>query len=137
MNKISRWVWALGLGIMPALTSAAGIDPKKPLLCATTQAVECGAAAEDCFIGSPDGSNIPKFVRVDVRRKAIEERRMDGTGRRTVIENVKDKEGVLILQGADGEYAWSAEIQKDDGNLVLTAAGDQVGFIVFGACIPE
>jgi len=137
MIKTFTAALAVGLGMAPLLTHAAGLDSYRPLLCATTEAVECGALEEECFKGPPDGINVPHFVAVDVARKVIEERRVDGTGRRTVIENVKDKESALILQGADGEYAWSAEIQKDTGKLVLTAAGEEVGFIVFGACIPD
>jgi hypothetical protein len=137
MIKTFTVALAVGLGVATPLTHAASLDAERPLLCATTEAVECGALDEECFEGAPDGINVPQFVAVDIARKVIEERRVDGTGRRTVIENVKDKEGALILQGADGEYAWSAEIQKDTGKLVLTAAGDEVGFIVFGACIPD
>ena len=137
MNHILRLAMVLSLGITPFLASAAGIDEKRPMLCSMIQAVECGSGEDECFVGPAAGINLPQFVRVDIKGKKVEERLADGIGRRTVIENSKEKNGKLILQGAEGEYAWSAEIQKDDGKLVLAAAGDEVAFIVFGACIPE
>ena len=128
---------AFGLGLIPLSAIAAGINANQQLLCSTIEAVECGAGEDDCFIGPATGVNMPHFVRIDIKNKEMKELRVDGVGRRTVIENIKDKEGELILQGADGDYAWSAGVQKATGKLVLTAAGDQVGFIIFGACIPD
>ena len=50
-------------------------------------------------------------------------------------------DGKLFLQGADDGVegirdglAWSISIDQDNGKLVLTASGDAVGFVIFGAC---
>ena len=47
----------------------------------------------------------------------------------------------MMLQGAeDGRksdrdgVAWSMSVSKDKGDMVLTASGDGVAFVVFGAC---
>ena len=32
---------------------------------------------------------------------------------------------------------WSMAISEETGKMVLTESGDQVGFVVFGACIPR
>ena len=137
MKETLRPAIVLGLGLIPLSATAAGIHANQRILCSTIEAVECGAGEDNCFIGPATSINMPHFVRVDVKNKEMKELRVDGEGRRTVIENIKDKEGQLILQGADGDYAWSAEVQKATGKLVLTAAGDDVGFIIFGACIPD
>lgn len=57
------------------------------------------------------------------------------------IENMERVDGKLILQGAeDGRrevrdgLGWSIAISEDKGKMVLTGSGDQVGFVVFGAC---
>ncbi len=47
----------------------------------------------------------------------------------------------LFLQGADDGIegvrdglAWSIAISEDTGRLVLSASGDNVAFVIFGAC---
>ena len=47
----------------------------------------------------------------------------------------------LFLQGADDGVegvrdglAWSLAIDQTTGKMVLTASGDAVGFVIFGAC---
>jgi len=43
-------------------------------------------------------------------------------------------EGKLILQGVQEGKAWSMVITDDTDKMTLTAADDQEGFVVFGAC---
>jgi hypothetical protein len=50
----------------------------------------------------------------------------------------------LILQGAEDGYkevrdgtGWSMAISEETGKMVLTESGNQVGFVIFGACIPR
>jgi hypothetical protein len=49
--------------------------------------------------------------------------------------------GELILQGSDegiqdvrDSVGWSATLSEETGKFVMTASGDQVAFIVYGAC---
>ena len=61
------------------------------------------------------------------------------------ISQIKHKlrlDGKLILQGADDGVegvrdglAWSIAIGEDTGEMVMSASGDDVAFVVFGACI--
>ena len=48
-----------------------------------------------------------------------------------------------MLQGAEDGYedlrdglGWTLSIAEDTGQVVLTASGDQVAFVVFGAALP-
>ena len=51
-------------------------------------------------------------------------------------------DGKLMLQGAeDGReggtpdgIGWSMSVVENSGNMVLTASGDGVAFVIFGAC---
>jgi hypothetical protein len=52
-------------------------------------------------------------------------------------------EGKVVLQGAEGGIAgvrdglgWTLAISEETGRAILTASGEEVGFVVFGACIP-
>jgi hypothetical protein len=56
------------------------------------------------------------------------------------MERVDDK---LILQGAEDGVenvrdglGWTVAISEETGKAILTASGEQVAFVVFGACLP-
>jgi hypothetical protein len=58
-----------------------------------------------------------------------------------MIERLEQVDGKLIIQGAEDGIegvrdgvGWSAAIAQETGKMVLTASGDEVGFVVFGAC---
>jgi hypothetical protein len=60
-----------------------------------------------------------------------------------MIERFEPVDGKLMLQGAEDGYegisdgvGWTIAISEDTGRGVLTASGDEVAFVVFGACIP-
>jgi hypothetical protein len=40
----------------------------------------------------------------------------------------------MVLQGIEGKIMWSVLIGTDSGDMTLTAGGDKVGFVAFGAC---
>ena len=42
--------------------------------------------------------------------------------------------GELVLQGIENGLGWSLMINESDGQMTLTAAGDRLAFVVFGAC---
>jgi hypothetical protein len=61
----------------------------------------------------------------------------------TAIERQEVVDGKLILQGAEDGYekihdglGWTIAISEGSGQVVLTASGDQVAFVVFGASLP-
>ena len=57
------------------------------------------------------------------------------------IENLEKIDGKVILQGAEDGIegvrdglGWSMTIAEETGKMVLTASGDAVAFVMFGAC---
>jgi hypothetical protein len=42
--------------------------------------------------------------------------------------------GMLMMQGFENYRAWSVTINETTGKLVGAIAGDQEGFLIFGAC---
>jgi len=44
--------------------------------------------------------------------------------------------GVVLLSGMQNGRRWSLALTEATGYLVVTVAGDQVAFVVFGACTP-
>jgi hypothetical protein len=93
---------------------------------------------------SAEGIGMPRFLRVDVAKKKVWPA-MDKEGKRvSEIKRVDRLDGMLILQGADAGIAdkrdgtgWSATISEETGKFTWTAAGEQVAYVMFGACLPQ
>ncbi|HBH62756.1 MAG TPA: hypothetical protein DDX85_13675 [Nitrospiraceae bacterium] len=127
--------------LIPLGAGAAGFDGSAPLLCSLTRAFECH---EDngCIAALVTDLNLPRFFKIDVTQKKVTG--VKEGGRTTDIQNVREVDGKLILQGAEDAVenvrdgiGWTVAVMEDSGNLVLTGSGDDVGFTVFGACIPQ
>ena len=115
-------------------------DGSVPLLCATTELFEC-TLTEGCVEVQPDEINAPKFLQIDYTKKIIEPIPKREPDKNSKIEHSKDMEGKLILQGIEESIegvraglGWTVTIMEDTGNFTLTASGDDVGFVLLGAC---
>jgi hypothetical protein len=58
-----------------------------------------------------------------------------GSVRTSKIGRVEHPPQLLRLSGGDGDAGWIAAIDEASGKLTLAVVGDQVGFVIFGACI--
>lgn len=124
--------------IVPVHLSAASFDGTAPLLCALMDGRECGPE-NGCQRVTVESINIPHFVRIDFDKKTITG--TAETGRQTAIENMERIDRKVILQGAEDGIegvrdglGWTLAIMEDTGRMVVTASGDEVGFVIFGAC---
>ncbi|HKI48220.1 MAG TPA: hypothetical protein VKA69_02770, partial [Desulfobacteria bacterium] len=88
----------------------------------------------------PDTIGLPGKFLVDFKNKIIRPTK-DNVVRRTIpIERMEHVENKLILQGAeegitnDG-FGWSMSISKESGEIVLTASGERIAYVVFGGCV--
>ena len=135
--------WAiLGSMIAASAVEAGDFDGTRPLLVSVIRAVEC----------VPDGTcrevplasvELPQFLKIDFSKKTIRPADADDKTPATVIERQEVVDGKLILQGAEDGYdkmrdglGWTMAISEESGQVVLTASGDQVAFVVFGAALP-
>jgi len=126
---------------MPFTVSAASFDGSQPLLCALMKAMVC-TQVNECEEFSAEDLNVEQFVQIDFSKKEM--RGVQNTERKTTIERVEVVDGKLILQGAEDAIegvrdgvGWTMAIMEDTGKAILTAAGDDAGFILFGACTPK
>ena len=143
---MKRYIWIVCIllcSIMAASAVGAGdFDGTRPLLVSVIRAVEC----------VPDGtcSEVPlasvelsQFLKIDFIKKTIRSAVADDETPATMIERQEVVDGKLILQGAEDGYekmrdglGWTMAISEATGQVVLTASGDQVAFVVFGAALP-
>ncbi len=121
-----------------AVSSAAnaeGFDGSQPLICASTEAYDCGPG-EDCIRGTAESIDAPQFIRLDFEQKMARATLANGEERTAKIESLTQEEGKLILQGVQRGLGWSMTIAQENGAMTLTAAGDRMAFVIFGACTP-
>ena len=120
--------------------AAGDFDGSKPLICAVMDIVECQPGGK-CQQVTAEDVGIPHFLKINFKEKQISATHADGIKIRTMIENSEKIDGKLIIQGAEDGIegvrdgvGWSLAITEENGKMVLTASGDQVGFVIFGAC---
>ena len=84
-----------------------------------------------------------EFLAIDFEKKTVSPAGKIEGDRSSAIKRMERIGGKLILQGADegiqdvsDGVGWTAAVMKETGKFVVTAAGDQEAFIVYGACIP-
>ena len=131
------------IAIFAASTVTAGdFDGSKPLLISVVRVVEC-VPDGGCSEKSPADIEMPQFLKVDFANKIILAAPTPEGAKGTAIERQELVDGKLILQGAEDGYekmrdglGWTIAISEESGQVVLTASGDQVAFVVFGAALP-
>lgn len=135
MNTLKVLCLSLVVSVTVFQARAASFDGSEPLICASVEAYDCGAGSE-CFKGTAESINAPQFIRLDFEQKLTRATRLGGEERTAKIEKVTREEGKIILQGVQMGLGWSMTIAQESGAMVLTAAGEQVAFVIFGACTP-
>ncbi len=138
---IAQIALLVGFSVVPAM--AQDFDGSKPLLCASMDIRECDRG-KACETRQAIDVNAPQFLRIDFAENRLDGRRADGTESTTAIERIENVDNKIILQGVeDGAegvrdgLGWSLAIAMDTGRMVLTGAGDDVAFVIFGACTPS
>jgi len=97
--------------------------------------------------GTANSVNLPNFIRIDFRKKMISSldpvkpvtkkanKKKDTVPNNAKIKRQERTDGMLLLQGGQNGRAWSMAINEKSGHMTIAAAGDNVGFVVQGACI--
>ncbi len=142
MKKTLFSIALLLLACVPSAAWAADFDGSRPILCSVITVIECTPAVDR--VVSAESIGMPQFLRVDVAQKKVWPA-TDKEGKRvSQIKRVEHLDGMLILQGADTGVrdkrdgtGWSATISETTGKFTLTAAGEKMAFVIFGACLPQ
>ena len=133
----------LVLILAASVVGAGDFDGTRPLLVAVNRVMEC-TPVEGCREVTPASVQLPQFLRIDFAKKVILPARASDNFPPSVIERTEVVDGKLILQGAEDGYekmrdglGWSMAISVESGQVVLTASGDELAFVVFGAALPQ
>ena len=125
---------------LPMAAAAGDFDGSKPLICSTGKVIECTPEG-GCQEVTPESVAVPQFLTVDLDKKIIKATGKNDGDRKSIIKRLERLEGSVILQGSDegiqdvrDSVGWSATLSEETGKFVVTASGDGVAFIVYGAC---
>jgi hypothetical protein len=135
-------VAVIGLIGLAAVAFAGDFDGSTPLSGTVDRVIEINRyrVADDV---DPDTVGLPKNFLIDFKAKVIHPSN-DSLVRRTLsIKSVEHVEKQIVLQGVDegvegveDGLAWSLTISKKNGSALLSASGNGVAYVVFGACRP-
>ncbi len=134
MNKLTWMCAFMGLMITPVSLYAADFDGSEPMLCASLDILEC-VDGRDCDMVAAEDVDAPQFITVDLKNKEL---KLDRSGRpqSTQLRNRESLNGRLVLQGVGVEtgLGWTFSVDEETGRFVVSSSGDEVAFIIFGAC---
>ena len=143
MNRIAAIFSLIACLGLATGTMAGDFDGAKPLLVSVSRILEC-TPVDGCRDVSADSVGLPQFLKIDFAKKSIRPAREGESIPDTTIERSEEVDGKLMLQGAEDGYAelrdglgWTLAISEETGQVVLTASGDGVAFVVFGASLPK
>ena len=142
MKSFAKQFFVLVVSCFGVTAIAADIDGSETLLCSFAQITECDLGSE-CSAVTNESIDAPDFVKFDFKRKKFTAISAGVETAPDDIDNVVDLASYIVVQGAQGgaegaadTLAWSATINHATGLMVVTASGENAGFVVFGACMP-
>ena len=141
MKRLKRMsIAALLLTGIASAAMAGEFDGTTPMLCSVVKVIEY-TPEDGCHEVTPESIALPRFLNVAVQEKKIMSAGESDGKRSSDIKHMERVGGKLILQGADEGIrdvrdgaGWTAAVSEETGAFVLTAAGDDVAFVVYGAC---
>lgn len=129
---------ATGLAAVPA----ARAQELPSLLCATNAVMECTRMA-GCLEIPAAMADVPPFVQVDLANETVMDPR-NPDDQRSVIDTIHAIDGKIIIHGTDpgvedarDGIGWTATISEQTGEMVTSAAGEGVAFVIYGACMVQ
>ncbi len=105
------------------------------LLCYGWSAARCNIEGE-CQATEPWVLNLPDFVRIDLGANVIVTTETAPEQRETELQTVVRENGTIVLQGLQGDRAFSWLIRESSGEGTLTISAPGEGLTVFTNCTP-
>ncbi len=144
MNYIKSILLTLFLAPVIGMAAFANeLDGANPITCASTELFEC-TIEDSCVNVQPEEINAPQFFKVDYKNKTLHPIPSQNKNHNTKIDYSKIIDGKLIMQGIDhgvegvrDGLGWTLSVRQDNGKMTLSAVGDGVSFVIFGACTED
>ena len=128
------------LCILPRCAFAGDFDGSKPLSGSVDKIIEINPFQIINDV-DPDTVGLPRKFFIDFEKKILRPSKDSLIRKTSKIDRVEHIENKLILQGVeegveniDDGLAWSITISKKTGRAILSAAGDNIAYVLFGTC---
>ena len=118
----------------PASATGTMIDGKSKLICSVNNVTACPDSGR-CLQGSARAFDMPQFIAVDFADKEVRTARDSGDKAVSPIKNQEHSRNQILLQGVENGHGWTMAIDTTDGSMTTSATGEDVSYILFGACI--
>ena len=115
------------------LVQADNLEGVNEMVCAPVQVQIC-IENDTCYSATPAELGVPDFVIIDTRKKTISTTKSSAQNRSSPFTSVSKNDGLIYLQGIEGERAFSFVIDEASGRMTVAVARDGISVIVFGAC---
>jgi hypothetical protein len=127
---------ALGLVTAIALSapSQAALDGKTDLICSVTDVIGCPDAGT-CVQGQARNFDLPQFIAVDFANKQVRATIEGGENVVSPFTDHQETRNQLIMQSVENGHGWTVSIDRRDGRMTTSTTGEDVSYILFGACI--
>jgi len=130
MKKLTVALAAMLTSGLVLADSLAGVNK---MVCAAAQVQIC-IENDSCYTTTAMELNVPDFVVIDLKKKTISTTKASNLNRSTPFTSVMKSEGLIYLQGVEGERAFSFVIEETSGRMTVAVARDGIAVSVFGAC---
>ena len=115
------------------LVQADNLEGVNEMICAPAQVQIC-IENDTCYSATPAELGVPDFVSIDTKKKTISTTKSSGQNRSSPFTSILKSDGLIYLQGIEGERAFSFVIEEASGRMTVAVARDGISVIVFGAC---
>jgi len=134
MNTLTKTCSFAGLMLASTALFAADFDGSEAIFCASLDVLEC-VDGRDCDMVAAEDVDAPQFITIDLEHDKLQLDR-SGLPQSAELRNRESLNGRLVLQGVGAEtgLGWTFSVSEESGRFVLSASGDEVAFIIFGAC---
>jgi hypothetical protein len=110
------------------------IDGKSALICAVNNVTACPDTGR-CLQGQARAFDLPQFIAVDFAGKEVRTTTNSGGKAISPIKNQETSRNQILLQGIENGHGWTMAIDSAHGRMSVSTTGEDVSYILFGACI--
>jgi len=131
---------AAALASMPLLADPAtdakapAIDGKTALVCSVNNVTACPDTGR-CLQGQARAFDLPQFITVDFAGKEVRTTKDSGNKAVSDIKTQENSRSQVLLQGIENGHGWTMAINTTHGRMSIGTTGEDVSYILFGACI--
>lgn len=119
--------------LIAGLAYAENIDGIDRMLCSAGEVKICFETGE-CYDALPEELDVPEFVILDMKKNSVSTTRASNVKRSSDFSRVDRSNGLIRLQGFEGERAYSFVIDEATGKLTVAVSADGFTVSVYGAC---